>query len=723
MMQMNMNQIYKVVLTAAVLLISIADSQAQSPSYAMRKANKMYERMAYTPAIEYFKIALTKEDNFEAKDKLATCSRKINDNINAEYWYSQLVLTNTATPEQKLFYAQMLQENGKIEEAERWYTEFNKLRPTDTRGTKGMEACKNIRRFYADSVMYHTQLTPFNSNKSDMSPVYYQDGIVFSSDRIAGSSIKRIYEWTGDPFYNLFFVKKTDKDYGKAGLWDGKANTRVHDGVATFSRTGDEIYFTRNNFNKGKTRHSSDKIVKLKIYHQSRTAEGWTAASEFAYNGEEFSTGHPSLSADGQYLYFSSDRPGGFGGTDIYVCKKEGNKWGTPQNLGNEINTEGNEMFPYIAYDGTLYFASNGLAGMGGLDIYSTKSDNGKWSKPRNMGYPINSNKDDFGVCTNDQNNEGYFTSNRRGTDDIYSFEKTCILLHALVYDAQTNEPIEASSVKVLDNGTQKEIKSTDKKGMFDMCVTAGHNYDFAATKETYQDNTVKVENMSGDATEVKIPLSRVAIFELKGKVYNQASSLPMSNVKVMLESLCDGKKQEMTTGADGKYSFKLQADCKYKVTATKMNEKEKCLPVTIEKSTIGLKNSQTLYADLGLICQGDVIRIDNIYYDLDKSAIRPDAAAELDKTLDLFKKYPTLKIELRSHTDCRAPDDYNMKLSQRRAQAAVTYLISRGVDAKQLVAKGYGETMPVNRCVDGVPCSDAEHQANRRTEFKILGF
>ena len=137
----------------------------------------------------------------------------------------------------------------------------------------------------------------------------------------------------------------------------------------------------------------------------------------------------------------------------------------------------------------------------------------------------------------------------------------------------------------------------------------------------------------------------------------------------------------------------------------------------------MGLKNSQTLYADIGLICQGDIIRIDNIYYDLDKSAIRPDAAAELDKTLDLFKKYPTLKIELRSHTDCRAPDDYNMKLSQRRAQAAVTYLISRGVDPKQLVAKGYGETMPVNKCVDGVPCSDAEHQANRRTEFKILGF
>ena len=720
-----MNKIYKIVLAGCLLLCITKLKAQEQQSYVLKKANQLYDRMAYTPAINYYKRALGKTDSWDAKQKLAECYRKINDNVNAEYWYSQVVLSSAATPEQKLSYAQILQGNGKYDESKKWYEEFSKLRTTDSRGPKGLQAITQMQKFYADSAMYRIQLMPFNSNKSDMAPVYYQDGLVFSSDRYTRTGIKRVYEWTGDPFYNMFFVKKTDKDYSKPQLWDGKVNTRVHDGVATFSRTGDEMYFTRDNFNNGKMRRSSDGIVKLKIYHENRTAEGWTSASEFEYNGNDYTTEHPTLSADGQYLFFCSDRPGGFGGADIYVCKKEGNRWGAPQNLGNDINTEGNEMFPYIAYDGTLYFASNGHVGLGGLDIYSSKMSSGKWTRAKNMGYPINSNKDDFGICANDMNTEGYFTSNRRGTDDIYSFEKTCVMLNALVYDLQTNDAIEAASVKVIDNGTQKEIKTTDKEGKFTMCITAGHDYELMASKDGYQDNSVKLNtaNMNTDKVEVKIPLSKQAVFDLKGKIYNEGSKLPMSGVKVTLESVCDGKKEEVTTAADGKYAFKLQADCKYKVTASKANDKEKCLGITIEKSTMGLKNSQTLYADIGLICQGDIIRIDNIYYDLDKSAIRPDAAAELDKTLDLFKKYPTLKIELRSHTDCRAPDDYNMKLSQRRAQAAVTYLISRGVEPKQLVAKGYGETMPVNRCVDGMPCSDAEHQANRRTEFKILGF
>jgi outer membrane protein OmpA-like peptidoglycan-associated protein len=696
----------------------------QAQQYVMKKANQLYDKMAYTPAIEYYKKSLGKTDSWEAKERLADCYRKTNDAINAEYWYGQIVLSNSATPEHKLYYAQMLQQNGKYDEAKKWYAEYAQLRPMDNRGAQGVKAAEQQQLFYKDSMMYRIEYMPFNSNKSDIAATYYQDGLVYASDKASGTGMKRIYDWTGDPFYNFVFVKKNGRDYSKANVWEG-ANTRVHDAVATFSRTGDEMYFTRDNFSKGKTKRSSDRVVKLKIYHQKKTSEGWSTPTEFEYNSNEFSTGHPSLSSDGQTLYFSSDRPGGYGNTDIWMCKKEGDRWGAPQNLGSDINTEGHEMFPSITYDGTLYFSSNGLLGMGGLDIYTTSNKDNKWSKPKNLGYPMNSTKDDFGVCANNANNEGYLTSNRRGTDDIYSFNKTCIMLEALVYDALSNDPIEGASVKVIDNGVQKEIKNTDKDGRFTMCVVENHEYEFPASKDTYQDNTGKLStvNYKADKAMVKIPLSKTAEFELKGKIYNEGSKLPMSGVKVVLQSLCDNTQKELITGADGKYSFKLVADCKYKVTASKETEKEKCLPVTIEKSTMGLKTSQTIYADIAMICKGDIIRIDNIYYDLDKSAIRPDAAAELDKTLEVFKKYPTLKVELRSHTDCRAPDDYNMKLSQRRAQSAVNYLISRGVDSKNLVAKGYGETLPVNKCVDGVPCSEPEHQANRRTEFRILGF
>jgi tetratricopeptide (TPR) repeat protein len=251
-------------------------------SYVLKKGNRMYDRMAYTPAIDYLKKSLGKEDNWETKAKLADCYRKTNDPINAEYWYGQVVLSNSATPEQKLYYAQMLQQNGKYEEAKKWYAEYAQLRPMDNRGKMGLTATTELATFYKDSMIYRVEYMPFNSSKSDICPSYYQDGIVFASDRKAGNSIKREYEWTGDGFYNMLFIKKNGaNDYGKTKLWEGKTNTRVHEAAATFSRTGDEMYFTRDNFNNGRMQRSSDRIIKLKIYHQSRTAEGWTSPSEF----------------------------------------------------------------------------------------------------------------------------------------------------------------------------------------------------------------------------------------------------------------------------------------------------------------------------------------------------------------------------------------------------------------------------------------------------------
>ena len=221
------------------------------------------------------------------------------------------------------------------------------------------------------------------------------------------------------------------------------------------------MYFTRDNYNAGVIGKSTiDGIVKLKIYQQVKNNDGiWSAPTEFDYNGNDYSTGHPSLSADGKNLYFASDRPGGYGGTDIYVCTKINNNWSAPQNLGAEINTEGNEMFPYISNTNTLYFASNGKPGLGGLDIFSSTINNDKCSTPENMGYPINTDKDDFGLITNSNSADGYFTSNRKGSDDIYSFIKNCTLLKGIVYDEKTLKPIDAASVKIYDMTIEKRSK------------------------------------------------------------------------------------------------------------------------------------------------------------------------------------------------------------------------------------------------------------------------
>jgi tetratricopeptide (TPR) repeat protein len=206
---------YKSIVTT-VLLTVLLQTQLQAQSYVLKQGNKLYERMAYTPAIEYFKKSLGKEDNWETKGKLAECYRKTNDPINAEYWYGQVVLSNSSTPEQKLYYAQMLQQNGKYDEAQKWYGEYAQLRPMDNRGKQGVAACSELSTFYKDSMIYRVEYLPFNSNKSDISPSYYQDGLVYASDKKTGSSIKREYQWTGDGFYNMLFVKKTGPhEYGK----------------------------------------------------------------------------------------------------------------------------------------------------------------------------------------------------------------------------------------------------------------------------------------------------------------------------------------------------------------------------------------------------------------------------------------------------------------------------------------------------------------------------
>jgi outer membrane protein OmpA-like peptidoglycan-associated protein/tetratricopeptide (TPR) repeat protein len=712
-----MKSILQPLFTLALLMYATLSTQAQTtPS----EADVLYNRYAYSAAIPLYKATLAKGDNWDAKVRLAECYRKINDAINAEYWYSQVVQSSMVSPEQKLYYAQLLQQNGKYNDAKQWYTEYNKLNPKDSRGNNGIRACEALASFYRDSILYTVQYMPFNSDNSDITPSYYQDGVVFASDRKQLSAFK-LYEWTGTPFLSFYFTKHLGTEYTSPSLWLGKANNKYHEAGASYSKTGDEMYFTRNNVNNGKTQRSEDRTVKLKIFHATRNGATWSDATEFAYNGNNFSTGHPSLSADGQTLYFASDRPGGYGGVDIYSCKKDNGVWGVPSNLGPTVNTEGNEMFPSIASDNKLYYASNGLPGLGGLDIFTTITNNGNWATPKNIGSPMNSSKDDFGLVMNEANTEGYFCSNRRGNDDIYSFSKTCLMLTGIVYDVKTNKPIEGATVKITDNGQTKDDKTTDADGKFSICVAADHEYSFTGSKGDYQPNTqtLSTKGITADKAEVKIPLGKDLNFELKGKVYSEATKEPLAGVRVKALNTCTNKYEETTTDNDGKYSFKLQPDCKYILTAIKPN----CAENTQEKSTVGLKTSQTLYLDFGMYCKGERIKIDNIYYDVNKSEIRPDAARELDKTLAIFAKYPNMRIELGSHTDCRAPDDYNWKLSQRRATSAVNYLISRGVSPSRLKAAGYGETQPVNRCVDGVNCSDAEHQANRRTEFKILGF
>lgn len=721
-----MKRIFKqFTLSAGLFAVSLFSAFAQSD---IQKGNELYRLYAYSRAIPFYEKAISKNDTMlETRMRLADCFLKINEIDKAEKYLSEVVQSNRSTPLHKYTYAQVLMTRGKYEEARKWLQEYVQLSPGDERGKEAITAIDKLSNFYSDSSFYSVKRLEINSANGDLCPVFYKDGIVFTSSRESADGKSKIQEWTDKPYFALYYARGQEANFGTPEAFAKNIQIKYNDGPACFSQTGSEMYLTRNNVEKGKAVKTADRTVRLKLVFAKLKDGNFIDEKNFKYNSNDYNCAHAFLSPDQQKLYFASDMPGGFGGMDIWMCKMEDSgEWGTPENMGSMVNTQGNELFPSISEDGTFYFTSNGRAGLGGLDIYSAKISNGKINKVQNMGYPVNTSDDDFALVYDNQKKVGYFSSNRLnkgGDDDLYMFKRAAVTVKGFVYDKATWEGIPMATVKISEDGVDQDVITTDAKGNFTASARPGKGYDFLASKENYKDNTVSIANIDPDkgGVEVRIPLEQVPHFDLKGSVFEEGSKQPIGNIKVTLTNQKTKEKKDTLTDADGKFHFLLESETDYTVSV----KKENCGTNMVEKSTVGLKKSTTLYADMGLFCVGDIIKIDNIYYDLAKWNIRPDAAKELDKLLDILSKYPTMKIELRSHTDCRASYKYNDDLSQKRATSAVEYLTKKGIDKSRMVAKGYGEHVLVNKCeCEGdrkVPCTEEEHQQNRRTEFKIL--
>jgi outer membrane protein OmpA-like peptidoglycan-associated protein len=489
----------------------------------------------------------------------------------------------------------------------------------------------------------------------------------------------------------------------------------------TFTKDQSLIVFTRNNGSKGKSGKSNDGVRKLKLYSSVNRNGKWVDIKELPFNNADYSVGHPAFSPDNSKLYFVSDMPGGYGGTDIYVVEFAEGQWGTPVNMGKEINTEGNEMFPYADERGNLYFSSDGHEGLGGLDVFFSELRDGvAYKGVENIGAPINSDKDDFGIITDAARTKGFFSSNRKkgiSDDDIFSFRRACKQLNIFVYDAKTGAPIETADVRVLRSGANQELRVTNNEGRSEMCVDPNTDYEFKAVKEGYAVNSVRFSTLTQSVKpvmSVSVYLNRSENTIVRGVVRTEVNQRPAAGVKVTLRSEKDKTEQTVTTGADGGYEFDVKRSTPVTITAKKDN-------YTIKKTKYARPKTRTITDSLGIYGAGDVFQLNNIYYDLNKFFIRADAAKELDRVVKLLQEYPAMKIELRSHTDARSSDVYNAKLSENRARAAMDYIVSRGILPKRLTAKGYGETEIINGCADGVACSDTQHQQNRRTEFKII--
>ncbi len=503
---------------------------------------------------------------------------------------------------------------------------------------------------------YRIKNLDVNTKYSDFGVSYYGESeAIYASSKPQDNKSRR--NWTnGQPYLDLYrgAIDGTGEIIDSAPFSE-KIDTKYHESNAVFTKDLKTVYFTRNNYFEGRYGKDSLGWNNLKLFRADVGENGdWVNIMPMPFNDDNYSVGHPALSPDEKTLYFISDMPGSMGQTDIFSTSINADgSYGSPMNLGSQVNTFGKEMFPYVSRKGNLYFSSDGRGGQGGLDIYVVPLNN-RTVAPLNLGSPINSAKDDFSFIINNDKKNGYFSSNReggKGDDDIYYFD-------------ELNAP---------------QMKCTQ--------VIAG-----------------TVRDKSNGAL---LPGSLVTLYKGGEK----------------LESI--------VVGADAAFSFpKMDCATSYKVVGEKEYYKgAEEMVNTTEEADLELGLTLSLAPDKDAIagtealdrCQYALDNINTIYFDLDKYYIRPDAAIELEKVVKVMNRCKDIKIEARSHTDSRASDKYNEKLSQNRAQSTVDYIISRGIAADRLQAKGFGETQLVNRCSNGVKCSEAEHQDNRRTEFVIV--
>lgn len=765
-----------------ILICLAVNLSAQKEKDTKMRADQAYEHLSYLKAADLYQQLGESGLDAAAKARLADSYRLNGDTESAAYWYAQSV-QETKDPEDMLHYAQMLQSNGECEKALDWYNQYRVLMGDNHLLPRAkITDCANL-VFLPKQRVNVTNARQLNSGHLDYSPVPYRGGIVFTSTRGKGENLLED-TWTKDNFSDLFYAKKVgNQSFNAVELLAGNINGDFHDGTATFNKAGTVMYFSRNNEDGKNTKA----VVDLKIYSAELNAKKWGSVKEMPFNNPEYSTCHPTLSEDGSTLYFASNRPGGFGGMDLYKSVRTGTYWSVPENLGEKVNTAGNEIFPFIDQTGNLYFASDGLPGIGGLDIYMTHFTNNDWAIAENLGEPLNSAKDDFGYSKLENGEEGYFTSNRAGGfggDDIYywsgkvQMEQQNSQNIITVVDEATGSRISDALVTVVEGVYKNKVNIpagtkvkngevqpadywarpisllTDVKGKVQPEVRQGKTYTILIEKQGYA--AVKKVINAYELTrkpEWIIPIKKRKGLALNGSVIHQEYNRTVPNAEVELFNLCTGEYEKTVSDDEGNFEFFLECNCDYELVAKKerfVEDKKKYSTVGIDCQTEKPINSilylnvdtpepkvesppvnvkptpapeiiETEPIDLNPTYKvGQVITLEDVYYDFNKATIRGDASQALDNIVNILNEYPSMQIELYSHTDSRGDRVYNEKLSQRRAEAAVQYITSRGIAKNRLTGKGYGEWLLKNDCKDGVKCNEQQHQENRRTEVKI---
>ena len=599
---------------------------------ATKKADKLFNRYEYVAAAEeYLKLVDNGKSDAYVYKQLADTYFNMFNTTEAARWYAKAVETDQDA-ETYYRYAQMLKASGKYEESNKQMQKFATMAPNDQRAKTFKENPNYVPKLLDKQKAYDVKSLDISSDKSDFGAVLYDNQMYFTSAR---NGSRKDYGWNEEPYLDIYKA-----DYNIDGTITNAAtvselNSKYHDGPLTISTDGNTVYFASDSFRESsfeKDKKNNLKLGRNNLFVATKQNGKWGKAISLPFNSNDYSTSSPSLSRDGKTLYFSSDMPGSIGGVDIWkVGVNPDGTFGTPENLGAKVNTEGNESFPFIADDNSsLFFASSGRQGLGGLDVFHI--DLNKGAQAINIGKPVNTEKDDFAFSFNKAKNLGFFSSNRNGNDDIFLATPVCgVEVLTIVTNAKTGEILANASVSIVDD--KKNViatKTTNEKGEVSYDVECEKAYSIQASKDGFESNVFAVIKTKGGQTKIEAALQPIDVI----------------------------------------------------VTETE-------------------------------------IVLNPIFFEYNKSNITQDGAFELDKLIQVMKNNDKLVILAKAHTDNRGSDVYNLNLSDRRAKATRQYVISKGISASRISAKGMGETEPKVDCKEA--CTEEQYAQNRRSEFLIV--
>ncbi len=685
----------KIIIIITLFVSFIGQAQNQD----LLRANKYFERTFYAEAIPLYEEYLKQNQSLEAIKNLADAYYYLNRMHEASTNYKYLIKKYSKYIEEPYFlkYANTLKAINKHKNANNvlinYYQKKDKAKIDSIK--KNIQYLENVA---ALGERYKIQSLGINTKASEFGAIQKGNAIIFAAPRKLVDGYGKKFGWNGQQYLDLYKVSMENIHLPDSAAvpFSAALNSKLHESNIVFTKDGKTAYFTRNNSAKGKRKRDDNKITHVQLYKAELVDDEWKNIKPLPFNSDHYSTEHPSLSADERTLYFASDMPKGYGSFDIYrVGINADGTFQIPENLGPVINTPKREQFPFISKDNELYFSSNGHPNFGSLDVFVSKLNGDHYSKPDNVGFPINSGYDDFAFNIDNTTKEGFFASNRedgKGGDDIYKIVeekpleiKECEqFITGLITDEDSKTILNGATVVFQDKSGNELLRiNTKNNDKFKFTVKCKTTYLIKVSKAGYRDNQTSVLTS-----------------QERGKI-NDASMTLKSLIAIQ-------KEKEGALALQQKKARLLKIKNAENLALKNKEEQERIIR---DEDAIERDKDRT------------VVKTDEIHFDYNLWYLRRDSKKAIDKVIALMKKYPNMIMEVGTHSDIRGNNRYNLELSQKRANSVRMYFMEKGIEPDRISAIGYGESRPLIKCISDEACTEEEHETNRRCEFVIKKF